>query len=72
MKGYYTIRDVCERFHVSREAIRRWVRDRGFPQSVDLIGCARGRKVFIIEEVELWELVRRNARQPTRHVNPLL
>jgi predicted site-specific integrase-resolvase len=72
MKGYYTVRDVCERFKVARETIRRWEKAGRFPRRIALHDCARGRKLFPIDEVELWELGRREARQATLHVNPLL
>ena len=69
MKGYYTVREVCGRFKVARETIRRWELAGRFPRRVALSDCARGRKAFAIDEVDAWELGRREARQGTRHDN---
>lgn len=62
MKGYYTFHDVCRLYNVVRETIRRWTKTRGFPMPVALSGHERGRKGFPIEEVEAYDLRRRNAR----------
>jgi excisionase family DNA binding protein len=54
MDGYYTVKEVCQRFRVARETIRRWIRDHGFPRAVHF-GHPRGRALFRKDEVEAWE-----------------
>ena len=52
MDGYYSVKDVCRRFNVSRETIRRWERDQGFPLRVRFTHHDRGRCGFHRTEVE--------------------
>jgi predicted DNA-binding transcriptional regulator AlpA len=67
MMGYYTEEEVCGLFKVGSETIRRWERDQGFPQRVDLSGHHRRRKGFLVEEVGAWDARRRNARRAVPH-----
>lgn len=60
--GYYTVREVCARFNVSRETVRRWERDYWFPKRVRFSRHARGRCGFSIAEVNEWDAARRSAR----------
>jgi predicted DNA-binding transcriptional regulator AlpA len=62
MTGYYTVGEVCGKFKVSRETIRRWERKQWFPLRTRLSDHPRGRCGFPISEVEAWDLARRNAR----------
>ena len=71
MKGYYTVREVCERLKVARETIRRYEKAGTFPRRIALSDFARGRKVFSVDEVESWEVGRREARQGTLSDAPL-
>jgi predicted DNA-binding transcriptional regulator AlpA len=71
MSEYLTVANVCQRFNVARETIRRWERDQWFPQRVRLSQHARGRCGFPVAEVEAWDLDRRRQRAdsppPTPH-----
>jgi len=62
MDGYYTVKDVCRKFNVSRETIRRWEEKFWFPKRVHFTCAARGRCGFSIAEVDAWDLARRTAR----------
>jgi len=62
MDGHFTVEDVCRRFNVSRETIRRWERDQWFPKRVRLSRHARGRCGFPKVEIEVWDLARRAER----------
>jgi predicted DNA-binding transcriptional regulator AlpA len=62
MDGYYTVKDVCRKFNVSRETIRRWEEKRWFPRRVHFTCDARGRCGFSIAEVDAWDLARRTER----------
>ena len=63
MDGYMTVGEVQKRFRISRETVRRWENTQGFPKRVRLSAHVRGRCGFPIEEVDAWDLVRRNSRQ---------
>ena len=63
MDGYYTVEQVCTKFNVARETIRRWEHDAWFPQRVRFSRHARGRCGFPKAEVDAWDLARRLARQ---------
>ena len=62
MDGYYSVKDVCRRFNVSRETIRRWEEQRWFPMRVHFTCAARGRCGFPIAEVDAWDLALRQSR----------
>jgi len=62
MDGYYTVADVCRKFNVARETIRRWEAKYWFPKRVHFTCCARGRCGFPIAEVDAWDLARRQSR----------
>ena len=62
MDGYYTVADVCRKFNVSRETIRRWEEQHWFPKRVHFTCHARGRCGFPIAEVDAWDLARRQGR----------
>ena len=62
MDGYFTVEDVCKRFNVVRETIRRWEERGWFPKRVRLSQAARGRCGFPMAEVDAWDLSRRRAR----------
>ena len=62
MDGYYTVAEVCRKFNVSRETIRRWEEQRWFPRRVHFTCHARGRCGFPIAEVDAWDLARRQTR----------
>jgi predicted DNA-binding transcriptional regulator AlpA len=61
MDGYYSVKDVCRKFNVSRETIRRW-EQHWFPKRVHFTCHARGRCGFPIAEVDAWDLARRQDR----------
>jgi DNA-binding transcriptional MerR regulator len=54
MKGFYTVRQVCDLLKVARETLRRWEKAGIFPKRVALSGHARGRKGYRIEDIETW------------------
>jgi predicted DNA-binding transcriptional regulator AlpA len=60
--GYYTVADVCEKFNVARETIRRWEEQKRFPKRVHFTCAARGRCGFPIAEVDAWDLANRRRR----------
>ena len=62
MDGYYTVADVCRKFNVSRETIRRWEEKLWFPRRVHFTCAARGRCGFPIAEVHAWDLDNRRRR----------
>jgi predicted DNA-binding transcriptional regulator AlpA len=70
MNGYLTVCEVQKRFKIARETVRRWERDQGFPKRVRLSTHARGRCGFPIDEVDAWDLARRNSRQPDPPPDP--
>ena len=54
MDGFYTVKEVCKRLHISRETLRRWERDNWFPQRIRFSRHARGRVGFLKSEVDSW------------------
>lgn len=48
---YLTDRELRTRYSVHRATIWRWIKTRGFPESVKLGGCTRWR----LADVEAWE-----------------
>lgn len=63
MDGFLSVAEVCRLFNVSRETIRRWERDQGFPVRVRFSRHDRGRCGFHRTEVQAWIAVRSAARQ---------
>lgn len=63
---YLTVKDVCVRFRVSRETIRRWEKNRWFPQRVGLSQHARGRCGFPLDEIDAWDFACRASRDGSR------
>lgn len=63
MDGYLAVQEVCVRFRVARETIRRWEKSEWFPQRVRLSDAPRGRCGFPRAEIEAWDLSRRSSRQ---------
>lgn len=62
MEEYYTVADVCRKFGVARETIRRWEIQLWFPKRVRISPHARGRCGFPKAEVDAWDLARRAER----------
>ena len=62
MDGYYSVKDVCRRFNVARATISRWEDENGFPMRVHFTCAVRGRCGFPIDEVDAWDLARRQSR----------
>jgi transposase-like protein len=62
MEGYYTVKEVCRKFNVSRETVRRWEIQFWFPKRVHFTVAARGRCGFSIAEVDAWDSARRAER----------
>ena len=62
MDGYYSVKEVCRKFNVSRETIRRWEEQFWFPKRVHFTCAARGRCGFPTAEVDAWDLARRAER----------
>ena len=62
MDGYYTVADVCQKFNISRETIRRWEEKHWFPKRVHFTCDARGRHGFPIAEVDAWDVAQRQGR----------
>jgi predicted DNA-binding transcriptional regulator AlpA len=62
MDAYYTVADVCRKFNVARETIRRWEQKCWFPKRVHFTCAARGRCGFSIAEVDAWDLANRQRR----------
>jgi predicted DNA-binding transcriptional regulator AlpA len=62
MDGYYSVAEVCRKFNVSRETIRRWEEQQWFPKRVHFTCHARGRCGFPMAEVDAWDAGRRRAR----------
>jgi predicted DNA-binding transcriptional regulator AlpA len=62
MDGYYSVKEVCRKFKVSRETIRRWEEKFWFPRRVRFTCAARGRCGFPIAEVDAWDWARRAER----------
>jgi predicted DNA-binding transcriptional regulator AlpA len=60
---YLTVEEVCGRFKISRETLRRWEKARWFPQRVRLSQHARGRCGFPKDEVDAWDLACRASRK---------
>jgi excisionase family DNA binding protein len=54
MDGFYTVKEVCKKLHISRETLRRWERDNWFPQRIRFSRHARGRVGFLESEVDSW------------------
>jgi len=63
MMGYFTVKDVCGLFKVTRATIDRWESGQGFPERVRLSDHPKGRCGFPIDEVNAWDEKRRNARR---------
>ena len=63
MDGFYTVKEVCKKLHVSRETLRRWENDGWFPKRVRFSRYARGRVGFLKSEVASWIEARRAASQ---------
>jgi excisionase family DNA binding protein len=54
MDGFYTVKEVCRKLHVTRETLRRWERDGWFPKRVRFSRHARGRVGFPMSAVDAW------------------
>ena len=59
---YWVTKEVRAYFNVSRETIRRWIRDLGFPAPVHNEGQPRGPSRYVIAEVIAWDRKRRDFR----------
>jgi excisionase family DNA binding protein len=59
MDGFFTVKEVCRKLHVSRETLRRWERDGWFPKRIRFTRFARGRVGFSIDSVEGWVAARK-------------
>jgi len=78
MKRYYSMREVCEMFNVTRTSIKRWEEECGFPLRVTLgpVHSSKdklGRKKrsncrigFPVEEVDAYDKERKDARAPSK------
>ena len=60
---YWTTKEVYTFLGISRETLRRWRRDLGFPQGVRNSQHPRGAVRFLIAEVLAWDAKRRSFRQ---------
>jgi excisionase family DNA binding protein len=52
--GFFSVKDVCKLLNVARETIRRWERNRCFPQRYRFSRAERGRVGFRKSEVYAW------------------
>jgi predicted DNA-binding transcriptional regulator AlpA len=62
MQVFYSIKEVCRLLHVSRETLRRWEKVRWFPQRVSFTRHRRGRKGYLVTEVQGWIEARQASR----------
>ncbi|MDP2505416.1 AlpA family transcriptional regulator [Oceanobacter sp. 3_MG-2023] len=55
VKGYWSTKDLCERFHCSSRTIFRWMKrdTHPFPQPINR--AAGGHNRWAIDDVEQWE-----------------
>jgi predicted DNA-binding transcriptional regulator AlpA len=60
---YLTVKEVCRRFKVSRETLRRWEKSRWFPVRVRLSQHPRGRCGFAKDEIDAWDFACRASRE---------
>jgi len=63
MQAFLSIKEVCRQLHVSRETLRRWEKARWFPQRVSFTQHRRGRKGYLVSEVQGWIEARQAARE---------
>ena len=63
MDGFYTVKEVCYKLHISRETLRRWEGEAWFPKRVRFTQYARGRVAFLKSDVDTWIETRRTASQ---------
>ena len=63
MDGFYTVKEVCYKLHISRETLRRWESGDWFPSRVRFTRYARGRVGFLKSDVDSWIEDRRTASQ---------
>jgi predicted DNA-binding transcriptional regulator AlpA len=55
MEGYWSVKQLCKRYGVSRETLRRWMVRLGFPRPVHFGDPRRSKALFSIPLVLAWE-----------------